>query len=504
MLGDVKLFAGRCPVAGHLWRAGASMAREHMFDYSVGMIALADLDQAALLAAEESGVRARRQGDVEAMDRLLAWCDRHSEDPQSAPGAVADIGGDRLVTISGDGTPQVAELCFEEFAIAAHAGVIATTHRAADLLDLRHRLPNVYDAVRALRLELWVARKVASMSRKLDRDRVVIVDLAVAAAANESPSRIIALAEAKVIEADIEAHRQRIADDEAKKGVWLRRKRPGDRVTGLDTEADVQGLGMRLSGAGAEDLAEFIDTVAGVLADQHVPAHSDDVKSMDQFRAEAAEMLADPAAVLALLAGPPDEPDPAPAPEPAPEPPAPKRRRRPATINVFLSQDVLTGKAAGVARVDGIGPLLLEQLAALLHHRDITVVPVIDLAIGRAVSGYEHPTTMKRRTLLRTRRDVFPHSTRRGTGSLDHDHPTPYDPTGPPGQTSDLNDAPLARRDHRAKTHLGYRVAQLGLGAYRWETPHGLARVVTGNGTIPVELIRDRSGRAIGEMYPAP
>lgn len=456
---------------------------------------LSDLSSAALLTAEESGVRERRRADVEAMDRLLAWCDHHSVDPQSLPDAVPGIGGDRLVTIGGDGTPPVAELCFEEFAIAAHAGVIATTHRAADLLDLRHRLPNVDDAVRALRLELWVARKIASMSRKLDRDRVVIVDLAVAAAADESPSRILALAEAKVIEADVEAHRQRIADDEAKKGVWLRRKRPGERAGGILAEADVQGLGMRLSGAGAEDLAEFIDTVAGALADQHVPAHTDDVPTMDQFRAQAAELLADPAGVLALLAGPPDD-------EPAPEPPAAKRQRRPATVNVFLHHDVLTGKADGVARVEGIGPLLLEQLAALLHHRDITVVPVIDLTVGRVVSGYEHPTTMKRRTLLRTRRDVFPHSTRRGIGRLDHDHPTPYDPTGPPGQTSDHNDAPLARRDHRAKTHLGYRVAQLGLGAYRWETPHGLARVVTGNGTVPVDLIRDRQGRAVGEIYP--
>lgn len=463
------------------------------------MIEPSDLSSSALLAAEESGVRARRQADVEAMDRLLAWCDRHSEDPRSQPGAVLGIGGDRLTRLGGDGTPEVAELCFEEFAIAAHAGVIATTNRAADLLDLRHRLPHVYDAVRALRLELWVARKVASLSRTLDRERVVIVDLAVAAAADESPSRIIALAEAKVIEADIAAHRQRIAQDEAKKGVWLRRKRPGERAGSIAAEADVQAVGMRLSGAGAEDLAEFIETVASVLAEQHVPTHPDDVKTMDQFRAEAAEMLADPAGVLALLAGPPEE---EPTPDPTSEPAAAKRRRRPATINVFLSQDVLSGEADGVARVDGIGPLLLEQLADLLRHRDITVAPVIDLTIGRAVASYEHPTAMKQRTLLRTRRDVFPHSTRRGTGRLDHDHPTPYDPTGPPGQTSDLNDAPLARRDHRAKTHCGYRVVQLGLGAYRWETPHGLARVVTGNGTASVELIRDHTGRAIGELYP--
>ncbi|HWJ10563.1 MAG TPA: hypothetical protein VNS46_14390 [Nocardioides sp.] len=237
------------------------------------MPTLHDLSSAALLAAEESGVRDRRQAEVAAMDRLLEWCDRHSVDPQSQPGATAvGLGGDRLVAIGGDGTPEVAELCFEEFAIAAHAGVVATVNRAADLLDLRHRLPQVYDAVRTLRLEVWVARKVASMSRTLDRDRVAIVDLAVAAAAGESPSRILAIAEVKVIEADVEAHRRRIAEDEARKGVWLRRKRPGERVAEVAAEADVQGLGMRLSTAGAEELAEFIETLAAVLDEQHVPA----------------------------------------------------------------------------------------------------------------------------------------------------------------------------------------------------------------------------------------
>lgn len=93
---------------------------------------------------------------------------------------------------------------------------------------------------------------------------------------------------------------------------------------------------------------------------------------------------------------------------------------------------------------------------------------------------------------------------RLGTGRLDHDHPTPYDTHGPPGQTGDHNDAPLARREHRAKTHLGYQVRQLGLGAYRWETPHGLARIVTGRGTTLIQPLRDTDGRTIGELYDSP
>ncbi|MDZ5623254.1 hypothetical protein SFC88_20620 [Nocardioides sp. HM23] len=79
--------------------------------------------------------------------------------------------------------------------------------------------------------------------------------------------------------------------------------------------------------------------------------------------------------------------------------------------------------------------------------------------------------------------------------------PTPYDPGGPPGQTGDHNDAPLIRFHHRAKTHDRYTVDQLGLGAYRWVTRHGLARAVTPRGTKKVELLRARDGAVAGEIY---
>jgi len=464
----------------------------------------ADLSPAALLAAEESGVLARRRADVDAAERLLAWCDLHSADPQARPDAVpVAYGGDRLARIGGEGTPEVAELCFAEFAIAAHAGVVATTNRAGDLLDLRHRLPRLWDAVRALRVEVWVARRVASMSRPLTRARAALVDAAVAEAAGESPGRVLTIAEAKVIEADVEAHRQRLRDEAAKKGVWLRRKRPGDRVDELSAEADVQAVTMRLSTAGAEAVRETVDHLAHLLAaEQAEDAGDDEAKTTDQLRAEAAELLADPAAALRLLGGPVAAPDDQSEPEPPPLPPAPvPPRRRPATLVVHLHHDVLSGAHDGVARVEGIGPLLLEQVAELLEHRAVTLQPVIDLNHGRAVNGYEHPASCQHRTLLRTTRDVFPHSSRLGTARLDHDHPTPYDRDGPPGQTGDHNDAPLARREHRAKTHLAYRARQLGLGAYRWETPHGLARVVTGRGTAKVELIKTPDGTTIGEIY---
>ncbi|GAA3518242.1 hypothetical protein [Nocardioides daeguensis] len=459
------------------------------------MTDLGDLSAAELLAAEESGVLQKRQQEVDSLLRLLAWCDLHSVDPQSQPGAVpARFGGDRLVRLGGEGTPETSELCLTEFAVASRVGYVATSHRAAAALDLRHRLPHLWERVQQLDVEVWVARRIAELSRKLSRAAVELVDVSVAAAHDLPPGKLIELAEARIIEADPEAHRKRIAAEEARIGVFARRRRTGDAVASIDGQAGVQPITLRLPDAGALEFTTSVEEVAQALADQHVPADEDDVPTMHQFRARAVELLADPYAAVRFLEGL-REPEATPAPQPA-------RTPRRATVYVHLDAAVLAGFATGIARVEDLGPMLLEQVAALLRHRSIDLHPVIDLSSGAAVDAYEHPATCKERTRLRTGGDVFPHSASR-TRRLDHDHVAPYDKDGPPGQTGDHNDAPLTRRHHRAKTHLPYRTRQLALGAYRWETPHGLLRVVSRYGTTVVEPLRSVDGTLVGEAYPA-
>ena len=105
---------------------------------------------------------------------------------------------------------------------------------------------------------------------------------------------------------------------------------------------------------------------------------------------------------------------------------------------------------------------------------------------GRSVNQYEHPLDIKTRGFLRTTGDVFPYAESQSR-RVDNDHPDPYRPNGPPGQTGDHNHAPLGRRHHRAKTHQNYQVFQVGYGRYLWRTPHGLWRLVDGSGTHEVE-----------------
>ena len=89
---------------------------------------------------------------------------------------------------------------------------------------------------------------------------------------------------------------------------------------------------------------------------------------------------------------------------------------------------------------------------------------------------------------------------------LDHDHVDPFEP-GRAGQTGDHNTQPLGRTGHRAKTHAGYRVRQLGPGDYVWQTPHHRYRRVNhlGTTTLPDRvgsgfLSDDPLDRAIAQM----
>ena len=59
----------------------------------------------------------------------------------------------------------------------------------------------------------------------------------------------------------------------------------------------------------------------------------------------------------------------------------------------------------------------------------------------------------------------------------------PYDDTGPPGQTSPENLAPLCRRHHRGKTARHWRYQRNADGSYTWHLPLGRSYRVTPTGT---------------------
>jgi hypothetical protein len=502
-------------------------------------VALDELDATGTLALVEEVLHGRRAAEVEDLSLAAHWADLHASDPRLGPEGRRRFapGGDRLVAVGGEGAPLVQDLCFAELGIARRVHPLTARAMVADALDLRHRLPLTWAEVRALRAEVWVARKVAVLTRGLAPAAAAVVDAVVAEAiVGESPTRVIELAQAKVIEVDPAGHRARVEEQRRRRYVALSR-------------SDEYGLRLVIARVEAGDAVwvdAMLDRVADVLAGRpdlrpETPADL----GRDELRSLAFGWLARPAELLALLLDAADHPDAdtdtdtdsstdngsgagTEVPDPAgvstdptdgalpstDEEPTPEldedagagvsrafavparvldllgrvdltRLAPTATLYVHLHQGAVEGTTGGVARVEGLGPLLLDQVRALLGHANVTLKPVVDLADRVSVNAYEHPETVKERVHLRTLGEVFPYGRATGRG-VDMDHPVPYDPLGPPGQTGDDNAGPLSRHPHRARTHLGYRVTQTGLSEYVWSTPHGLHRLVDQDGTHPL------------------
>lgn len=444
-----------------------------------------ELSAAGLLAEAAQALGVRRAAEVAEIELAVQWAVLHGEpsgerDPMVSPG--------------GEGTPSLREYAVPELAMARETHPATTRTLVADGLDLVHRLPLTWAKVRAGECEPWVARKVAVLSRRVPAADMGVVDRAVAAAiGGHAPATVLELARAKVVEADPEGHAMERERSRHERYVTLSRA----------DEFGFRHVIARVRSGDAAWLDAMVDRVADILALEHGHDHN-----RGELRADALGWLARPADLLRLLldhrtdSADPSEDDESADPERpvwAPEHLAGTVERLAGmsprqlaamhgrgTVFVHVTEESLT-RQAGIARVEGLGPLLVQSLDELLGHADVTVTSVLDLAGRRRVDAYEHPDRVKDHVWTQTGGDVFPFSPRTATRDrVDFDHSTPYVPPdrgGPPGQTGAHNSGPLRRRHHRWKTYGGYRCRQAGPGRHLWQTPHGLCYLVDHTGT---------------------
>jgi hypothetical protein len=446
----------------------------------------------AVLASAGRVVRARRLVEVEDLETLLAWADLHSG---------PTVGKwDAQVHLGGQGTPQVRDHCLGEIAMARGTGVTATTNAMADVLDLRHRLPLTWAVVRTGEAEVHIARRVAKLSRHLPLDCVGVVDTAVARMiAREAGGRVLAVAEAKIIEADPALHEERAEAERRRRYV-------------TSSRTDEHGLRTVIARVTAGD-AHWVDAtlarVAEILASRHPDA------GVQELRSIAFGFLARPAELFTLLV---EHQQPAlfddeAEPSRATAMPADLldalaqvdlEPLRPRTVLYVHLHEAALHATPAVARVEGFGPSTLTGLTGLLAGCKVAVKPVIDLSDRVRTTAYEHPEALKERVHLTTGGDYWPYAVN-VSRRVDYDHPTPYSAQGPPGQTGTHNSGPLSRRHHRWKTHAGYQARQSGDGRYAWLTPHGLGYLVDHRGTrrIPAQHARMVIDAPMGlDLYP--
>ncbi|NEN77953.1 hypothetical protein, partial [Nocardioides zeae] len=239
------------------------------------------LSSRGLLDAAAEAVRARRLAEVRDLEVIAAWAAVHSGE---STGLVRRM--NPLVSVGGEGTPRVQDHALGEIALARSSGVAATINALADVLDLQHRLPLTWRVVRQGTAEVYVARKVARMSRHLPVSVVGVVDVAVARMiATEAPGRVLTVAEGKVIEADPALHEQRVEEERRRRYVGL----------GRSDEFGLRTLIARLDAGDAAWVQATVARVAEIIA----PGHPD--ATADEVRAIALGYLARPAELVALL-----------------------------------------------------------------------------------------------------------------------------------------------------------------------------------------------------------
>ncbi|MGY4772857.1 hypothetical protein ACXC9Q_38620 (plasmid) [Kribbella sp. CWNU-51] len=168
-------------------------------------------------------------------------------------------------------------------------------------------------------------------------------------------------------------------------------------------------------------------------------------------------------------------------------------RVRPGQTQIYVHlTDHTLATGTGVLRAEAIGPLLADQLADLIGYGPYAVKPVIDLNDAVSVDAYEIPDRIRERVKLTLPVELFPFGTQETHRGMDLDHIQPYDPLGPPGQTSTTNLAPLGRFGHRVKTHAhGWTVHRIDPKTLEWTTPHGFSFRVDPTGTHRVQVTED-------------
>jgi hypothetical protein len=491
-------------------------------------------DPATTLSLVSAAHRLVRQQECKLLELAAHWADLHHPDSQ-APAEKTLPGAEQGRQLGSDGTPEVLEFCVAEFGTSIETSYGSARALMADALDLRHRLPELWQLIMAGSVQAWKARKVAQATRHLSRSSAMHVDATVAPSIAGLPwARFETLLAAKIIEAD-----PRAAEEQAK--IW-----EAERFVRA-SHTNQNGLRLLIAKANAGDVTLLMATVNRIA---EILRLQGDMESADVRRSKAIGILAQPALALQLLwdfrneqrpaaepqqledpihndskapfddiTAPPSEdllniepdetfeagPSAAQRSEQDPEastgrgliirpPGVDLAKLRPRVmLHIHLSEEALLsyhngklGIAGGVCRLEGVGPITLGQVRRFLRDTgcDVTVQPVIDPQNVPAVDSYEIPRRIREAMFLRMPASCFPYAT--ATQRMDLDHTIPYHPPtrgGPPGQTGVATLGPLIRFEHRVKTHGRWRVRQPEPGVWIWRPPHNAHYLVSNAGT---------------------
>jgi len=425
---------------------------------------LADLGGGDLLREVERLHTEREAASAQILMAAVEWA--HQRDRECATRSNIP-GGERLARPGGEGTPMVAEFAGAELGSSLQLSPYAGMRLIADALDLRYRLPRLWERVQRLEVREGYARFVARKTRDLTLAQAGQVDAAVADVADgRIPwSRFESVVEAAIKKADLEGARAR--EEAAAREQFARATRASEHgMAGFYIRADVATIA-RIEAAVAH-LAERLRQLG----------HEG---TLDERRVLAVLVLTDPAQALRLLTDPPAQPGQS---GESGEPGLPDPADLLPTICLYVH---LGG--TGVARIEpgdthGVhGPVTEEWVRHMLGERcRFRIVPVVD-PLGQApIDAYEIPERHRQAVHLVTPADIFPYASNT-TRNVDIDHTEPWGRARDAGRSEIGNYGPMTRFHHRIKTHGAWDCKQPYPGLFVWRDPFGRLYLVDHTGT---------------------
>ena len=152
-------------VVGGLWLSGVMEARSSGRDRGRGPRRLRACSKPPPRPSAGTGWCS---GEAPDRLRVVHAAPRH---PESGTATWGDAGlpglGDCDASLGGDGTPGVAPFVAEELGAAMGISTQSAMSLMADALDLRHRLPRLWEKVEALEVAPYKTRRVADDTRSL-------------------------------------------------------------------------------------------------------------------------------------------------------------------------------------------------------------------------------------------------------------------------------------------------------------------------------------------------
>ncbi len=469
-----------------------------------------------------------RHGEARKAQAIAALCDVYRA--TNNPNNPALPGSEQLITLGADGTPVVSDLLVLE--VAPMLGITDATAHAllTDVLNLRHRHPVLWQAVCDVKVEVWKARRIADQVARsgLPHDAALALDQVITPYLDKWPiSRVQYKLAGLITKADTVLAAQRVQKAKRERFVRIRHHDDGvSTVVARMATTDAIALDAALTQAASdavlsgrpEGMDELRSEALGnlALAYLHNPGPAAAPSSARGILTQRNNSDAPPTHGLGADTGTSTHTDKGMRPDPgtcltagddatdlAARPQAPlnhgRRVPRVAEIVVHIAQETLTD-GHGIARVEGVGPMLLDQVREVLGGcSKIRIQPVIDLNDDPGVDTYEIPDRIRRHVTLRNPVEVFPFSSR-NSARCDLDHTSPYrhgqpkpatkTPASP--QTRSSNLGPLSRKVHRAKTLGAWTLTRPTPGEFLWTSPMGFTYTV------------DRTGSTRGHKQRAP